>query len=213
MELCLYNSVLTAMSYDGKQFTYVNQLASSDADLSKREEWFTCACCPPNILRLFGQLGGYVWDERESSGGATELIVHLYVASTVVLKTTNDAVRVTQESDFPSKDEIKFTVQGSSNDVTLKMRIPAYAKSYQVISSFDSCSACTNVYPAFPRMSRRSNQEGLPFPPCGLGDSEPIIHAVIPIAATLGRSKHKRHNIRPLVSHARAGRLLRRRRR
>ena len=42
MELSLYNTVLTSMSYDGKRFTYVNQLASSDTDLSQREEWFTC---------------------------------------------------------------------------------------------------------------------------------------------------------------------------
>lgn len=46
MELCLYNAVLTAMSTDGKKFTYVNQLASSDKDHSKRDDWFTVACCP-----------------------------------------------------------------------------------------------------------------------------------------------------------------------
>lgn len=132
LELCLYNSVLTAMSHDGKQFTYVNQLASSDLDLSKREEWFTCACCPPNVLRLFGQLGGYIWDERRPRDGPTELIVHLYVASTVTLKTVDRDVQVTQESDFPWRGDIKFNVEGSSNDVTIKLRVPAYATGYQV---------------------------------------------------------------------------------
>ncbi|KAM0327100.1 hypothetical protein ACHAQA_006227 [Verticillium albo-atrum] len=34
MELCLYNTVMTAMSLNGKAFTYVNQLASSEADKS-----------------------------------------------------------------------------------------------------------------------------------------------------------------------------------
>lgn len=211
MELCLYNSALTAMSYDGKQFTYVNQLASSDADLSKREEWFTCACCPPNILRLFGQLGGYIWDERKPRDGETELVVHLYVASTVALKTTGGAVQVTQESDFPWKDEIKFTVQGSSNDVTMKLRIPTYAKSYQVISLLNSRPASTNACPALPRMSRRGSREGSPLPPCGLGDSESIIHPVISSTATLGYSKHECHHIRPHGSHAWPGRVLRRR--
>lgn len=39
MELALYNAVLTAMSHEGTKFTYVNQLASSDEDPSKREAW------------------------------------------------------------------------------------------------------------------------------------------------------------------------------
>ncbi|KAJ6088297.1 Six-hairpin glycosidase [Penicillium sp. IBT 16267x] len=43
MELCLYNAVLTGMSLDGKAFTYVNQLASSDQDTSQRHEWFDVA--------------------------------------------------------------------------------------------------------------------------------------------------------------------------
>jgi DUF1680 family protein len=132
MELCLYNSVLTAMSHDGKKFTYVNQLASSDSDPSQREEWFKCACCPPNILRLFGQLGGYIWDEKRLSDTTTELIVHLYVASTYTLKTTDREVTVTQEGDFPWKGDIKFTVKGSPQGLSLKLRIPAYATAFQV---------------------------------------------------------------------------------
>lgn len=34
MELCFYNAVMTGMSASGKQFTYVNQLASTDTDVS-----------------------------------------------------------------------------------------------------------------------------------------------------------------------------------
>lgn len=49
MELEFYNAMLTGMGCDGKQFTYVNQLASSDADPGRRSKWFTCACCPPNV--------------------------------------------------------------------------------------------------------------------------------------------------------------------
>lgn len=66
MELCFYNAVLTGMSEDGKRFTYVNQLASSDTDLSKRAEWFTCACCPPvrSIPPFFGKATNSVSDYR-----------------------------------------------------------------------------------------------------------------------------------------------------
>ena len=67
MELCFYNSVSTGMSSDGRQFTYVNQLASSDTDLSQRAKWFTCACCPPNVTRLLGYIGGYLCKIRHIS--------------------------------------------------------------------------------------------------------------------------------------------------
>jgi DUF1680 family protein len=121
------------MSHDGMKFTYVNQLASSNADLSQRESWFKCSCCPPNMLRLFGQLGGYIWDERRTTNDTlTELVVHLYVSSTYTLKTTNSEITVTQESDYPWKGDIKFTVKGSPQGLVLKLRIPAWATDWKV---------------------------------------------------------------------------------
>ena len=121
------------MSHDGKKFTYVNQLASSDTDLSQRESWFTCSCCPPNVLRLFGQLGGYIYNERRTANDTlTELVVNLYVSSTYTLKTTDSEITVTQESDYPWSGDIKFTVKGSPLGLCLKLRIPAWAKGWKV---------------------------------------------------------------------------------
>ncbi|KAK5698336.1 hypothetical protein LTR17_023743 [Elasticomyces elasticus] len=132
MELCLYNAVLTSMSHDGKSFTYVNQLASSLKHVSKREEWFTCACCPPNVLRLFGQLGGYIWQLRDGEAGTTkqELAVNLYISSTLTFIAGGKEMQVTQESDWPWKGDIKFSVQGSAESLDLKLRIPGWALSY-----------------------------------------------------------------------------------
>ena len=102
MELCLYNTVLTSMSHDGKRFTYVNQPASSDDDLSQREEWFTCACCPPNVLRLLGQIGGYIWNHQERpEGHSADIAVNLYISSTLSFKVPCGSVELTQESEWP----------------------------------------------------------------------------------------------------------------
>jgi DUF1680 family protein len=128
MELSLYNAVLTAMSYDGTSFTYINQLASSDQDLSKREEWFTCACCPPNVLRLLGQIGGYVWSYKLRDQ-AVEIAVHLYISSTLELNQDGVQLLLTQESAYPWKGEIKFDLQTSQN-VTLRLRLPKWAGSH-----------------------------------------------------------------------------------
>ncbi|CCT61927.1 uncharacterized protein FFB20_14195 [Fusarium fujikuroi] len=59
VEICLYNTIMTAMSLDDKSFTYINQLASSKTNKNVRERWFWCACCPPNLdgtIRQFGRL-------------------------------------------------------------------------------------------------------------------------------------------------------------
>lgn len=132
LELALYNTVLTSMSHDGKSFTYVNQLASSEQDLSKREEWFTCACCPPNVLRLFGQLGGYVWNLREVADGRLEVAVHLYVSGSITLGVAGQEVKVSQESDWPWKGEIGFEVRDPTKSLGLKLRIPRWAPSFSV---------------------------------------------------------------------------------
>jgi DUF1680 family protein len=64
MELCFYNAVMTGMSTSGTQFTYVNQLASTDTDLSKRAEWFTCACCELFTFHVaFGLIFAEGWND------------------------------------------------------------------------------------------------------------------------------------------------------
>ena len=133
MELCFYNAVLTSMSSDGKRFTYDNQLASSDADLSRREEWFTCACCPPNVLRLLGQIGGYVWTYKSSQErNAADIVVNLYVSSTLKFEVGDTSVELMQESEYPWNGEVKFTLSSHLPNVNIKLRIPGWATSFKV---------------------------------------------------------------------------------
>lgn len=131
MELCLYNAVLTAMSLDGRSFTYVNQLASSDTDLSRREAWFTCACCPPNILRLLGQIGGYIYDQnRSSSTGGTDINVHLFASSSLKLDYQEGSLQ--QDTNWPWDGKVEFCLSSSFRDVTIRLRIPSWAATWHV---------------------------------------------------------------------------------
>lgn len=129
MELCFYNAVLTTMSHDGRAFSYDNQLASSDKDPNARAKWFTVACCPPNMLRLLGQIGGYTWTHRAGvDSQAAELFVHLFVPSTY----SSDDLEVSQESDWPWSEDIRFSVKKAPNDFRMKVRVPAWAEDYKV---------------------------------------------------------------------------------
>ncbi|OAK96225.1 DUF1680-domain-containing protein [Phaeosphaeriaceae sp. SRC1lsM3a] len=129
LELCLYNNVMTAMSIDGKSFTYVNQLGSSDVDPSGREDWFWCACCPPNFSRLFGSLGGYLWHFGEDRGDAW-INVHLYTSAKLSFDTAQGGVSLEQSTDWPWDGTVIFNLDSSSQiSLTLRLRIPAWANS------------------------------------------------------------------------------------
>lgn len=133
MELCLYNSVLTAMSHDGKAFTYVNQLASSEGDLSKRENWFTVACCPPNMLRLLGQIGGFAWScDVDEASIAADISVNLFLPSKLSFQLGNEVVEIHQDTSWPWGELIAFKVGHTKANVTLRLRIPQWSAEFTV---------------------------------------------------------------------------------
>lgn len=130
MELCLYNAVMTGVSLEGTAFTYVNQLASSGADRSRREDWFDTSCCPPNVMRLFGSLGGYLWDY--GGGGKDAYVnVHLYSTAKVAFQVEDDQQIVTleQKSNWPWEGNVLFQLHAPRPvSVTLRLRIPSWAR-------------------------------------------------------------------------------------
>ena len=181
MELCLYNAVLTAMSHDGTKFTYVNQLASSDKDLSKREEWFTCACCPPNILRLLGSISGYIWDWKPSTTAKAEngpkmekmnghlqetesinINVHLFMPAIATVQTKGGStIRLEQQTEWPWKGDIRFSVQGAKElgvGIGFSIRIPAWADSWELNPSLPS-AVVSRGYLHLPQSYLDSNPE------------------------------------------------------
>ncbi|KAI0973871.1 hypothetical protein F4678DRAFT_389322 [Xylaria arbuscula] len=128
MELCLYNAVLTAMSLGGNAFTYVNQLASSEKDKNTRAAWFDTSCCPPNVSRLFGSLGGYLWDYG-GRGQDVFINVHLYTTAKVSFQVDEHAVVFEQKSNWPWEGNIIFQLEAPpSAKTTVRFRIPAWAK-------------------------------------------------------------------------------------
>jgi DUF1680 family protein len=132
MELCLYNAVLTGMSLDGKAFTYVNQLASSDNDLSERHEWFECACCPPNVTRTLGYMGGYIWSHNATETSAI-INVHLYTSATLRVPVSESVVEITQKTDWPWNGDVDFSIQtnGPPAELQVRLRIPGWTESWQ----------------------------------------------------------------------------------
>ena len=133
-ELALMNTVLAGVALDGKSFFYVNPLEvvpaacmpATDKNHVKprRQGWFGCACCPPNIARTLASLGEYIFFRGEDS-----LWVNLFVSGSCETELDGVPVRVEISSELPYRGEVSITVRslGALLRGALKLRIPDYA--------------------------------------------------------------------------------------
>lgn len=138
MELCLYNTILGSMSLDGKGFTYENYLASCAGHLCQREGWFECSCCPPNVSRLFGSLGGYLWhfgSNASKEGGDDAFInVHLYTSATGRFTSNQGSlVEIQQQTNWPWEGTVEFSLS-TSIKTTVRLRIPSWSGGKYVLA-------------------------------------------------------------------------------
>ncbi|OCF42828.1 hypothetical protein I317_03305 [Kwoniella heveanensis CBS 569] len=82
MELALLNAVLGGGSLNGEQFAYANTLATIGDENATRKDWFTVCCCPPNLSRTLGLLGGYTWSSRiDYDNQVINLDIYLFVSA------------------------------------------------------------------------------------------------------------------------------------
>ena len=132
MERSLYNNILAGVSLDGRRFFYANPLAvypeanqnNADNIAPVRQEWFGCACCPPNIARLLASFGQYIYSESDQG-----LAVHLYAASDAAFMAHGTRVTIRQQTAYPWKGKVRFTVRPERPaEFVLALRIPGWSK-------------------------------------------------------------------------------------
>ncbi|MCG5217968.1 beta-L-arabinofuranosidase domain-containing protein [Streptosporangium soli] len=129
IERTLYNAFAASTSADGLRFFYVNPLQRradliEDAYLGRRREWFACACCPPNIMRLVSSLGHYV-----ATTGGEGLSVHQYVPGVI----RSGEITLAVETEYPWDGRVLFTVQDApGTEWTLRLRVPAWSSSTEL---------------------------------------------------------------------------------
>lgn len=131
MERALFNGAISGMQLDGRKFFYVNPLEVNPGVtgilyghkhvLPERPEWYTCACCPPNLARLITSLGIYLWSESEDT-----IYSHMYIGNKAEFKHGTIIV----DSKFPWDGDVVYTVDPKADYVkfTLAIRIPSYAR-------------------------------------------------------------------------------------
>jgi DUF1680 family protein len=134
IERLLYNAFLAGVSLGGTEYFYVNPLQQRDhahqdenrSPAHGRRGWFDCACCPPNIMRTFASLDGYL--ATATDGG---LQLHQYATASLG--------PVAVETGYPHDGRVVVTVT-EDGPLALSLRIPAWSDTTTVTGPDGSAS-------------------------------------------------------------------------
>lgn len=121
IETTLYNAVLVGLSLDGSSYFYQNPLASDGTH--RRQPWFGCACCPPNIARTLASLPGYVYSVSEEG-----VWVHLYAEGQAEVRLPDGReVCLVQRTQYPWEGAVSLEI-GSGDAYSIYVRVPGWCE-------------------------------------------------------------------------------------
>src|SRR5262249_7327062 len=113
MERVLYNGFGAALSADGQRFFYVNPLQRradhyENDDPGRRREWFSCACCPPNIMRLIASLDHYI-----ATCESDVLYLHQFTGAQISAPVAGDLLSIEVTTGYPWNGSVEFHVRSA----------------------------------------------------------------------------------------------------
>ncbi len=143
MERALYNGIISGVSFEGHHFFYANPLAAyphvhpynprhslahPDYVHYQREEWFSCACCPPNLARILSSLGQYFYSTINDA-----VYIHLFGQSSLNTTISGSKIHLTQETDFPWNETVNIALDmAAPTRFMLAVRLPGWCRSPQI---------------------------------------------------------------------------------
>jgi hypothetical protein len=133
MERVLYNGFGAALSADGQHFFYVNPLQRradhyENDDPGRRREWFSCACCPPNIMRLIASLDHYI-----ATLAGDDLYLHLFTGARISAPVAGEILGIDVTTSYPWSGSVELTVRSApAAECGLAVRIPAWSSGLSV---------------------------------------------------------------------------------
>jgi len=139
LEKTLYNGLISGVGLDGKSFFYTNAMQVSNSftfpDLERgRSGWFTCSCCPTNLVRLLPSIPGYIYAQD-----GNDVYVNMFISGTGNLMVNNKAVRITQQNNYPWDGGLTFDIDpASATEMNLRIRIPGWAQNEAMPSNLYS---------------------------------------------------------------------------
>ena len=134
MERILYNGFAGAIATGGTRFFYVNPLQRridhfEKDDPGRRRQWFSCACCPPNIMRLTASLQNYL----ATTSGDT-LYLHQFTGAELAAPLGGGELALRVDTGYPWSGAVDIQVTGAPPEPAgLALRVPAWSASPQLL--------------------------------------------------------------------------------
>lgn len=132
VELALYNSVLSGISLEGKEFFYNNPLNVSK-DLPFKQRWSKeregyialSNCCAPNVTRTIAEVGNYAYNFSKEG-----LYVNLYGSNNLNSATlTGEKIEIEQQTNYPWDGKITLKILKAPKDIyAFLLRIPGWSQ-------------------------------------------------------------------------------------
>ncbi|MEO1450492.1 MAG: beta-L-arabinofuranosidase domain-containing protein, partial [Bacteroidota bacterium] len=136
MELVLYNSALSGIGIEGKDYFYANPLRmvhnsrdygthENATESPERKPYLECFCCPPNLVRTIARISEWAYSLSENGVavnlfGSNKLNTHLRDGSELALS---------QQTNYPWDGEITLTIEAcKSSPFEILVRIPEWAE-------------------------------------------------------------------------------------
>jgi uncharacterized protein len=137
VELALYNSVLSGISLNGKNFLYTNPLASSD-ELPFKQRWSKdrvpyislSDCCPPNVVRTISEVSNYMYSISNEG-----LWLNLYGGNNLSTKLEDGSpIKLSQKTNYPWDGNINLRFdEAPQKTFSVFLRIPGWCHHAKIL--------------------------------------------------------------------------------
>ncbi|HWI90551.1 MAG TPA: glycoside hydrolase family 127 protein [Flavisolibacter sp.] len=164
VELALYNSVLSGISLNGKNFLYTNPLAYSD-ELPFKQRWSKdrvpyislSDCCPPNVVRTISEVSNYMYNISNEG-----LWLNLYGGNHLFTKLEDGSpIELTQNTAYPWDGAINLQFAKTPEKAfSLFLRIPSWCHNAKIFVNGKLIATKTNggEYAEVKRTWRKGDQ-------------------------------------------------------
>lgn len=135
-ERSLYNGFLSGLSLSGDRFYYENPLRSDGG--VERQPWYSCACCPPNIMRLISMVSNYLTTTNENG-----IQIHQYMSAQIQTRHAS----LEMETNYPWDGKVKIIIVSTlAHPWQLSFRIPAWCEGATLQTKGETIQAPAGEY-------------------------------------------------------------------
>jgi DUF1680 family protein len=120
LERVLYNGFLSGLALDGTHFFYENPLRSDGN--AARQEWYSCACCPPNVMRQIALAANYC-ATTDNAG----VQIQQYMSGTIQTRYGEWQI----ETKYPWDGAVRLVCK-TGGEFELALRVPGWCDSAQL---------------------------------------------------------------------------------